>query len=450
MHRSPTPPPVPPHRVRRRRGALARGGRATAVLMAALLTAASAPLVAAAAPGPTGPPPAKVSGEPKPPAIHHSRTWSDAPVADREHSRVLRVEQQPQEDPGWDWAAAAATVTRYYGKSLSQNQLCHRAEGSTETNRPCARNSGDIHDVQRALDRSGVTGSRVLGEGLTFDRLRKEIDAGRPVVGHLEVPGTELTHTVVAYGYDAPKHWVYWTDSWPTASPYSWADFEAVLSHSEFRLTAALINVGPGRPVIDQPAVPRPRAADDIPGKGGGSTWNSAKQASATAELLPFTQHRQEQDEWCWAATGSAIAAYWGKKFTQTQYCNMGHGMHPGDLFFGVYCENAPASLGLEQRALSGAGLDPGERFDQALTFAEVKKEIDAGRPIYSGIRWTNGGGHAQVIFGYDDASKRIYWTDPWPTSPRYNWAPIGSYTKNSSYYWNHGLKDLSGRARQS
>ncbi|MCX5205614.1 C39 family peptidase [Streptomyces sp. NBC_00237] len=392
---------------------------------------------------------ARVSATTDPPVIHHSQVWTDAPAADRATSRVLRIDQQPQEDPSWDWAAAASTIAGYYGKPVSQSELCHRVAGTKNSSGTCRIQSGDIRDVQQALEAAGIKGSRPVTKDLTYDRLRKEIDAGRPVVGHLEIPGSSLSHTVVAHGYDAAKKWVYWTDSWPTASRYNWGDFHTVLSNTEFKLTAALIGIGPGRSAGDQPTLAAKRAAAPA-GSGGGYTLDSARQSSKTAKLLPIAMRKQENDEWCWAASGSTLAAFWGKKFTQTQFCNMGHGRSRDSFFIDWPCANEPGNLNREQSGLKTAGLNPGTQYKSPLTFEEVKEEIDAGRPIYTGIKWAKGGGHAHLIFGYDEATKSLYWGDPWPSANRYNWAPADYYTKNDSYFWNHGVKGVSTPPKKS
>jgi hypothetical protein len=58
----------------------------------------------------------------------------------------------------------------------------------------------------------------------------------------------------------------------------------------------------------------------------------------------------------------------------------------------------------LQRELVAGEGVAADAEFrerDGPVDFAAVKAEIDAGRPVGARIRWSGGGGHFCVIYGY-------------------------------------------------
>ncbi|RJQ78198.1 hypothetical protein D5S17_13520 [Pseudonocardiaceae bacterium YIM PH 21723] len=166
------------------------------------------------------------------------------------------------------------------------------------------------------------------------------------------------------------------------------------------------------------------------------STANAAEEAVQAGKALQFSQLKQDKDQWCWAASGLAIARYLGKggSTTQNQFCNMSR-----NLAAGGQCPNQPGYLQWVQNGHRQLGLGGGA-MGQALPFATVKAEIDGNRPIETGIQWTAGGGHAQVIYGYDSTSQRISYGDPWPSSATYSEMAHSSYVSNGQFRWSDSL----------
>ncbi|OKH99800.1 hypothetical protein A6A06_22275 [Streptomyces sp. CB02923] len=397
-----------------------------------MLASLTAQAAADAAPVPD----AAASTEPQPDRIvHRSDTWTDAPAADRDHSRVLHVRHFPQQDPAWDWVAAAATVTDYYGRRYTQEQLCNMSRQPLRS--PCPKRDGDLHDVQRILDNTGFRGSRLLTQGLTFGQLRAELDAGRPVLLQAESRKGALSHTIVVHGYNAKQKWVYWTDSWPSAPRYSWADFDLLNNNPVFRVKAALVHVGPGRSADRQPPVRARRAVVPVQG-------SNIRPRSSTGRILDIDMQEQERNQWCWAASGDTVADFWHRAYTQTQFCNLAFGKRLDENLNDPSCPNLPNDLGADSRAFSTMGLNGGRTTYGPMSFEEIKEEIDAGRPVITRIGWKRGGGHIEVIFGYDERGRQIFWGDPWFTSYRYNWAPFAYYVDNASFSWTYALKGVS------
>ncbi|MCC3778731.1 papain-like cysteine protease family protein [Streptomyces sp. UNOB3_S3] len=157
--------------------------------------------------------------------------------------------------------------------------------------------------------------------------------------------------------------------------------------------------------------------------------------ALRAANKLNIGMQAQQQTNWCWAASGNTIATWFGRKYSQNQFCNAAFNRAQGST-----CPNNQATLGNVQNALDWAGINEGRYVNGWLRYSTVKSEIDAGRPVETRIQWQSGGGHMHVIYGYDDANSMVYWGDPWPSSNRYNWASHNWYVNNNQFAWTHSL----------
>ncbi|RJQ78243.1 hypothetical protein D5S17_13485 [Pseudonocardiaceae bacterium YIM PH 21723] len=155
------------------------------------------------------------------------------------------------------------------------------------------------------------------------------------------------------------------------------------------------------------------------------------------AKVLQFKQLKQEQDQWCWAASGLSIAQYLGKggNVSQNQFCNLSRGYSQNG-----QCPNEAGYFDWVQKGYRAIGLGAGTVAGDKLSFDTVKQEIDGNRPIETGIYWTSGGGHAQVIYGYDAASTKLSYGDPWPQSTTYSEMSYQSYVSNGQFRWGDAL----------
>ncbi|MDT0451807.1 papain-like cysteine protease family protein [Streptomyces hesseae] len=150
---------------------------------------------------------------------------------------------------------------------------------------------------------------------------------------------------------------------------------------------------------------------------------------------LNIGMQAQQKTNWCWAASGNTIATWFGRNYSQNQFCNAAFNRSQGST-----CPNNQATLGNVQTALDWAGINEGRYVNGWLRYSTVKSEIDAGRPVETRIQWQSGGGHMHVLYGYDDANSMVYWGDPWPSSNRYNWASHNWYVNNNQFSWTHSL----------
>ncbi|MEU3402206.1 papain-like cysteine protease family protein [Streptomyces filamentosus] len=157
--------------------------------------------------------------------------------------------------------------------------------------------------------------------------------------------------------------------------------------------------------------------------------------AVLAAKRLNITMQAQQKTNWCWAAAGNTIATWYGRGYSQNQFCNAAFQRQQG-----YECPNSQATLGNVQTGLAWAGVSPGSYVDGWLRYSTVQTEINADRPVETRIQWSSGGGHMHVLYGYDDANGWVYWGDPWPSSNRYNWASHAWYVNNGSFSWTHSL----------
>lgn len=116
------------------------------------------------------------------------------------------------------------------------------------------------------------------------------------------------------------------------------------------------------------------------------------------SKQLGFTMQAQTQSNWCWAATATSVSHfYWfwstwtqcrvaGAELGRTDCCGS---PVPGPCNVPWYLDRA---LTRTRNFVSMSG---------PATFAAVRAEIDAGRPVGARIGWSGGGGHFMCIYGY-------------------------------------------------
>ncbi|WP_043263851.1 papain-like cysteine protease family protein [Streptomyces sp. CT34] len=161
----------------------------------------------------------------------------------------------------------------------------------------------------------------------------------------------------------------------------------------------------------------------------------TATAAAPAANRLDITMQAQQQTNWCWAGSGNTIASWFGRNYSQNQFCNAAFGRQQG-----TDCPNNQATLGNVQNAFDWMGINSGSYVTGYLRYGTVQNEINAKRPIETRIEWSSGGGHMHVLYGYDTSRNWLYWGDPWPSNNRYNWGDFDYYVNGSSFSWTHSL----------
>ncbi|GGW74373.1 hypothetical protein GCM10010503_59950 [Streptomyces lucensis JCM 4490] len=157
--------------------------------------------------------------------------------------------------------------------------------------------------------------------------------------------------------------------------------------------------------------------------------------ATSGSYQLNFDMQAQQKTNWCWAASGASIAAWHGRGYSQNAFCDAAFGYSQN-----TACPNNQATLANDQRAYDWMGLNPGTYIQGRIGYSGLQNEINAGRPVQTRIQWSSGGGHMEVLYGYDTSRSWVYWGDPWPDDYRYNWATYGYYANNADFSWTHTL----------
>ncbi|ARF54788.1 papain-like cysteine protease family protein [Streptomyces gilvosporeus] len=176
-------------------------------------------------------------------------------------------------------------------------------------------------------------------------------------------------------------------------------------------------------------------ALTTLPGATASATTPPAHAVAAAANRLDIAMQAQQKSNWCWAGSGNTIASWYGRNYSQNQFCNAAFGRQQG-----TTCPNDQATLGNVQNALDWMGIAPGSYVTGYLRYGTVQNEINAKRPVETRIEWSSGGGHMHVLYGFDTAQNWVYWGDPWPSNSRYNWGDYDYYVNGSSFSWTHSL----------
>ncbi|MEV0676031.1 papain-like cysteine protease family protein [Actinosynnema sp. NPDC050436] len=147
--------------------------------------------------------------------------------------------------------------------------------------------------------------------------------------------------------------------------------------------------------------------------------------------------YKQEKTQWCWVASGLTIAKFQGYGSTQADFCTR------AQPYYG--CNNQPATLDDMAKAWRSLGMgNPGTGLNSAATFNQVYTDVKAARPLGARIGWTSGGGHMNVVYGFDTSNNTIGVADPWPDTTTYTWWNYNDYVNNSSFKWTHSRIGIS------
>lgn len=131
---------------------------------------------------------------------------------------------------------------------------------------------------------------------------------------------------------------------------------------------------------------------------------------------LEFAMEEQEQTFWCWAATSVSVADFYANGSDWTQ-CRMAN----AELGQTMCCKHGDAKACNVPNVLDSPlkRADVLDRMKRGMvSFADIRKEIDAGRPLAWRIQWPDGTGHFAVIEGYQASGGQLVAVeDPWTGS---------------------------------
>jgi len=169
----------------------------------------------------------------------------------------------------------------------------------------------------------------------------------------------------------------------------------------------------------------------------------------ANTRIIEGVERRaQGKSEWCWAGCTEMIMDYWQKKIGNTnwetqigkepeqcQFAEVYSDTHEkfSAIFSSAFLDTIDCCMNNGQPLFDNVCNQPGwpdnvlleykfdykVRGEQALSWEEIKNEIDCGRPFM--YAWAFGipkkSGHMVVVFGYieEDGKREMYYWDPWP-----------------------------------
>lgn len=145
--------------------------------------------------------------------------------------------------------------------------------------------------------------------------------------------------------------------------------------------------------------------------------------------MAEFIIQHQQESEWCWAAVAATIDQYFNP-LSPLRQCDVATRVLGSD-----NCSNPinePAILGDAVQVVNPQRVN----LERALNFDELRREIDAGRPVCCAIEWTGGGGHAVVVTGYrvlTSGVRHIHVEDPLNASGDFD------FDEFRNAYYGHG-----------
>jgi hypothetical protein len=117
-----------------------------------------------------------------------------------------------------------------------------------------------------------------------------------------------------------------------------------------------------------------------------------------------FPLEKQRQDKWCWAAVSVSVDHYFSPRSNLTQCLIAQKVLNNGPCCSGQEGCNRAARL---QAALSVVGKLK-TIVTRPLQFDEVRREINANRPVCVRIAWSGGGAHFVIIRGYRQSASGL------------------------------------------
>jgi len=125
---------------------------------------------------------------------------------------------------------------------------------------------------------------------------------------------------------------------------------------------------------------------------------------------LAFTVPDQEKSEWCWAAVGSGVRAFYEKQQLQRP-CEIANEFVGGDCCANPDSCNVAQSLAAVLKDMGYRTIPPKEQVE----FDVIKSEIDADRPVCCFIDFGTEIGHFVALTAYDQDLRQVGVIDPAP-----------------------------------
>lgn len=138
--------------------------------------------------------------------------------------------------------------------------------------------------------------------------------------------------------------------------------------------------------------------------------------------------YKQEQDQWCWAATARTVLNYLGTSPTQTQIVTSVKGS----------AVNQPATFTEDRASLTNFGVTT-TSIQNTISFSTLKDNILGWySPVKTAVFWSGGGGHSRVLYGYyeNGGVQNVFYEDPGVGSTTWNVCTYSWYVSNPNWTW--------------
>lgn len=150
---------------------------------------------------------------------------------------------------------------------------------------------------------------------------------------------------------------------------------------------------------------------------------------------LDFSMQAQQQTNWCWAAVSTSVALFYDPASTWTQ-CAVANGELGRNDCCGTGASGPCNVYGFLGSSLNRVG-HLASQTGSSSTFATVRAEIDAGRPLGVRTAWSGGGAHFLCIIGYRIYEQMLAVDDPWYGKSDVDYATFSSSYQGSGS-WTH------------
>jgi hypothetical protein len=158
------------------------------------------------------------------------------------------------------------------------------------------------------------------------------------------------------------------------------------------------------------------------------------RDARAEVVTIAVPLFGQQTDMWCWATTLQMSVSLTGAAVSQCSQANARFGRND--------CCNAPTPASCVQGGwpdYNRVNYNSAESvWGVALTFAQIKAEIKANRPVNFSWGWAGGGGHIMVAKGINDdnGGQWVLMNDPWPPNAGTSrWITYADYVSAANQY---------------
>ncbi|MEI8356738.1 MAG: papain-like cysteine protease family protein, partial [Deltaproteobacteria bacterium] len=186
-------------------------------------------------------------------------------------------------------------------------------------------------------------------------------------------------------------------------------------------------------PVSGDTSTPKPTAA---------ASSTPLKATGKASKILGVSLSAQEQDEWCWAASGRMTMLFLGGdlgKITQCEQANTAQSQTKCCTDGSSAACNKPHYPEYDKWGFTAQYSDSATPPSWEL----LKGSIDGGKPLAFGWQWNAGGGHMMVAVGYyEDASttpakRMVNVYDPWPVNVgKKQSMTYSAWTGGEDYKW--------------